>query len=239
MNFVEAKAMEFGYSVVSSTGYMMLRRFLSVVAVALLGFTGMPGVQADPIAGIQRSGANQSAFMRIHGLSQAPYGFVRFCEAYANQCGQDGREEARLDATPERLSELDAINRSINHAIQPLTDMEVYGVTEFWTLPAKVGDCEDYALLKRKVLMQRGWPASSLLMTVVRDERGEGHAVLTARTAQGDFVLDNKSDTVSIWYKTPYQFVMRQSYLNPKVWVALEAGESTRPAALAGVTAQK
>ena len=238
MKFVEAKSMEFGYSVASSTGYMMLRLYLSVVAVALLGSAGALEVQADPITGTQRSGTYQSSFMRIHGLSQAPYGFVRFCEANASECSQDGREEARLDATPERLSELDAINRSVNHAIQPLTDMEVYGVTEFWTLPAKVGDCEDYALLKRKILMQRGWPASALLMTVVRDERGEGHAVLTARTAQGDYVLDNKVDTVSIWHKTPYQFVMRQSYLNPKVWVALEAGENRRPEALAGVAAQ-
>lgn len=177
--------------------------------------------------------------MRIYGLSQAPYGFVRFCETNSAECSSDGREEARLDATPERLSELDAINRTVNRAIKPLTDMEIYGVTEYWTLPVTAGDCEDYALMKRKLLMERGWPASSLLMTVVRDERGEGHAVLTARTAQGDFVLDNKVEGVKIWFKTPYQFVMRQSYLNPKVWVGLEPGDATRPASLAGVSARQ
>ena len=213
----------------------MLRRYLSVAVLALIGAAGSVQAQADQVTGAL--GRYQSAFMRIHGLSQAPYGFVRFCEANGGECKQDGREEARLDATPERLSELDAINRSVNHAIKPLTDLEVYGVTEHWTLPSKAGDCEDYALLKRKILMQRGWPASALLMTVVRDERGEGHAVLTARTAQGDFVLDNKVDGVKVWYKTPYQFVMRQSYLNPKVWVALEPGDASRPASLAGVSA--
>ncbi|MGD9670701.1 MAG: transglutaminase-like cysteine peptidase [Hyphomicrobiaceae bacterium] len=217
----------------------MLRRYIAVAIVALFGAAGPGEVKADPIVRGPGPGGYQSAFMRIYGLSQAPYGFVRFCEANAKECSQDGREETRLDATPERLSELDAINRSINRAIKPLTDLEIYGVTEYWTLPTTAGDCEDYALLKRKMLIDRGWPASALLMTVVRDERGEGHAVLTARTAQGDYVLDNKTDEVKIWFKTPYQFVMRQSYLNPKVWVALEPGDASRPAALAGVPPQR
>lgn len=235
MKFVRTKSREFVYSRISSTGYVMLRRCFAVGIVVLLGAADASGVLADPIVRGSGSGSYQSAFMRIFGLSQAPYGFVRFCESNAGECNQDGREDARLDATPERLSELDAVNRSINRAIKPLTDQEIYGVTEYWTLPATAGDCEDYALLKRKVLMGRGWPASALLMTVVRDERREGHAVLTARTAQGDYVLDNKTDEVKVWNKTPYEFVMRQSYLNPKVWVALESGDASRPAALAGV----
>lgn len=173
--------------------------------------------------------------MRIYGLSQAPYGFIRFCDINPEQCNAQSGEEARVDATPERLSELDEVNRTINQAIKPQTDLEIYGVNEYWTLPRSAGDCEDYALLKRQVLMQRGWPASALLMTVVRDERGEGHAVLTARTAHGDYILDNKVENVKIWHQTPYEFVMRQSYLNPKVWVALETGEQMRPGALAGV----
>ncbi|MCB1505977.1 MAG: transglutaminase-like cysteine peptidase [Hyphomicrobiaceae bacterium] len=217
----------------------MLRQFYSITALALLGLVSTGQAKADPIVKLPPGGIYSSAFMRVFGLSQPPYGFVRFCETNAVECSQDGREEARLDALPERLSELDAINRTVNRAIKPLTDMEVYGVTEYWTLPTSAGDCEDYALLKRKMLMQRGWPASSLLMTVVRDERGEGHAVLTARMAQGDYVLDNKVDGVKLWHQTPYQFVMRQSYLNPKVWVALESGDQTKPASIAGVDQPK
>lgn len=239
MKFVEAKCRELGYSRASTTGYVMLRRSVAMLVATLASVAWSTGVSADPVQSGPAVGTYQSAFMRIYGLAQAPYGFVRFCEANAVECSTDGREEARLEATPERLSELDAINRSVNRAIKPLTDMEIYGVTEYWTLPATAGDCEDYALMKRKLLMERGWPASSLLMTVVRDERGEGHAVLTARTAQGDFVLDNKVDGVKIWFKTPYQFVMRQSYLNPKVWVGLEAGDTSRPASLAGVSSRR
>ena len=152
--------------------------------------------------------------MRVFAVTQAPYGFVQFCARTPEECQQGPMEEQRFSATPERLSELDTINRAVNRAIAPATDMEIYGQAEYWTIPTARGDCEDYALLKRKRLMARGWPASALLMTVVRDEKGEGHAVLTARTLQGDFVLDNKIDEVKAWHRTRYEFIMRQSYLN-------------------------
>lgn len=224
-----------GYSGSVNTGYVMLRWSFPVALAAFAGLAAPLPAAANPASKTKSYLAPPSAFMRIFGLSQAPYGFVRFCEASPEHCGSRGGEDTRVDATPERLSELDDVNRNINRTIKPLTDLEIYGVNELWTLPRTAGDCEDYALLKRHVLMQRGWPSSALLMTVVRDERGEGHAVLTARTAQGDFILDNKSDAVRLWHQTPYEFVMRQSYLNPKVWVALEAGDAVRPAALAGV----
>ena len=80
--------------------------------------------------------------------------------------------------------------------------------------------------------MELGWPASALLITVVRDERGEGHAVLTARTAQGDFILDNKTDEIKVWHRTRYDFVMRQSYLNPRVWMSLDPREMDTVAAI-------
>jgi predicted transglutaminase-like cysteine proteinase len=144
-------------------------------------------------------------------------------------------EDRRLQPTPESLSELDDINRAVNRSVEPATDSEIYGISEYWTLPGARGDCEDYALLKRKLLMQRGWPSSALLLTVVRDEKGEGHAVLTARTAQGDFILDNKVDDVKLWNKSGYEFVMRQSYIDPRVWVSLDSTSATTPSAMAGV----
>ena len=119
------------------------------------------------------------------------------------------------------MDELQYVSWHVNRKIAPASDMEVYGEIEYWAIPRTRGDCEDYALLKRKILMARGWPAHALLMTVVRDEKGEGHAVLTARTQQGDFVLDNKVDEVKVWYRTPYEYVMRQSYLDPMLWMAL------------------
>lgn len=198
------------------------------------------GVCAQDVSAIhatdphERSALRSSSFMRIFGPAQPPHGFVRFCDAAPRECNSDHAQESRFDASAERLKELDDVNRAVNQAVAPATDLEVYGVNEYWTLPRTRGDCEDYALLKRHTLLERGWPVSAVLMTVVRDEKGEGHAVLTARTVQGDFILDNKVEEVRVWNRTPYQFVMRQSYLNPRVWVALDTREGPAATALSG-----
>ncbi|MEO0730192.1 MAG: transglutaminase-like cysteine peptidase [Pseudomonadota bacterium] len=176
-------------------------------------------------------------FMRVFGTAAPPYGFVQFCQSFEEQCRSDTASTSRrFDATTSRLAELDKINRAVNRAVAPATDEEIFGVTEHWTMPGARGDCEDYVLLKRHMLMERGWPASALLITVVFDENNEGHAVLTARTAQGDFVLDNKVNDLKSWEDTPYKFVMRQSYLNPQVWMALDPAMTQSPQALAGLS---
>ncbi|MEL6374584.1 MAG: transglutaminase-like cysteine peptidase [Pseudomonadota bacterium] len=159
--------------------------------------------------------------MRVHGAAQAPYGFIAFCRSHADECRRRSVSYRRLQLTPTRLNALETVNRTVNTMVTPETDQVLYGVREHWTLPRQKGDCEDYVLLKRRMLIQRGWPSGALLITVVRDEVGEGHAVLTVRTAQGDFILDNKNDRIKYWFDTPYRFLMRQSYLNPTSWVAL------------------
>jgi len=193
----------------------------------------MAGARAEPQA--VKASSSIGDFMRVYGQATAPYGWVQFCQSNPVQCREWRSTESRVPATSQRLAELDAVNRAINTAIQPATDIEVYGVTEYWTLPSTRGDCEDYALLKRKVLIERGWPAAALLMTVVRDETGDGHAVLTVRTSNGDYVLDNKAPDMKLWHATPYAYVMRQSYLNPHVWVSLDPSQGAEPAAIAGV----
>ena len=209
----------------------MKRIFMCIAAMA--AFAGPAGAMPEVVA--PETNTSSSPFMRVYGPAQPPYGFVRFCERNPDACRARHIEDIRFQPTPERLSELDEVNRWVNHAIAPATDMEIYGVSEFWTYPVDRGDCEDYALLKQKILIQRGWPKSSLLLTVVRDEKGEGHAVLTARTSQGDFVLDNKIDDVRLWNSAGYYFLMRQSYLDPRVWVSLDANDRTAPDAIAGV----
>ena len=176
----------------------------------------------------------KSAFMRVYGSSQPPYGFVRFCEQNPEDCQARKDNVKRHRPTPHSFSELDEVNRAVNRAVRPATDAEIYGVSEYWTLPGERGDCEDYALLKQRILISRGWSTSSLLLTVVRDEKGEGHAVLTARTSQGDYVLDNKVEDVRLWNRTGYDFVMRQSYIDPRVWVSLDPNSASAPASLAG-----
>jgi predicted transglutaminase-like cysteine proteinase len=106
--------------------------------------------------------------------------------------------------------------------------MDHWGVVERWNYPDDgYGDCEDYALQKRKMLMQAGWPRQALLMTVVRDRNGDGHAVLTVETDKGEFILDNEVDEILPWSDTGYQFVKRQSQSDPNVWVSLGEPQGT------------
>jgi len=114
------------------------------------------------------------------------------------------------------------INKLVNETIKPLTDLEHWGVVEHWSYPDDgYGDCEDYVLLKRRMLIESGWPRQALLVTVVRDKQVEGHAVLTVTTNKGDYILDNQNADILLWSKTGYRFVKRQSQSNPNVWVAL------------------
>jgi predicted transglutaminase-like cysteine proteinase len=205
------------------------------LAVSLIAVTVPAAAQQVAIVSPASPAVRAPEFMRVYGNSQPPYGFVSFCARMPAECVVSSHDESRFEATPERLSELDVVNRKVNHDIEPATDMEVYGVAEYWTLPKTRGDCEDYALLKRHILIARGWPSGTLLMTVVRDEKNEGHAVLTVRTTQGDYILDNKIDVVRLWNQTPYHYVMRQSYLDPKVWISLDPNDATTPPASAGV----
>jgi predicted transglutaminase-like cysteine proteinase len=205
------------------------------VCIGLAGALLLSGTAvADPMSP-PRGQDYASPFMRVFGLAQPPYGFVNFCERMAQECAEGRQEEQRFDATPERLAQLDAVNRAVNREIEPVTDIDNYALADYWTIPTVRGDCEDYVLLKRKRLMALGWPASALLITVVRDERGEGHAVLTARTMQGDFILDNKTDEIRVWHRVRYDFVMRQSYLNPRIWMSLDPRETNAALPLAGV----
>jgi predicted transglutaminase-like cysteine proteinase len=194
-------------------------RLAAVLAAALVTMTGAHQVLSEPAKPARSE--QTSPFMRVFGSAAAPYGFVAFCERMPGECAPHGSLDVRFEGTPARLSELDQINRNVNTRIAPATDLDLYGVVEHWTLPTEKGDCEDYALLKRQMLIKRGWPSSALLMTVVRDEQGDGHAVLTARTTQGDFILDNKRSDIRLWHLTGYRYVMRQSFVDPRLWMAL------------------
>jgi predicted transglutaminase-like cysteine proteinase len=197
---------------------------MGAVSIALaLAFADRPAMAAEQGRALNQAQEQGSLYLRVFGVTPPPYGHVDFCRRDPRECAQGTLEESRRAGTGEALAELDRVNRQVNAEIAPVTDMEQYGVEDYWTLPRSGrGDCEDYALLKRQRLMRSGWPASALLITVVFDEKREGHAVVTARTADGDFILDNKTNDIKLWSKTPYQFVMRQSYLDPVVWMSLD-----------------
>lgn len=163
--------------------------------------------------------------MVVGEATTSPIGHHLFCLEQPAGCTASATESPDpLRMSPGLLQVVAVLNIAINKAIKPASDRELYGVEERWTLPSGSGDCEDYALLKRRILHAIGIANANLLMTVVRKRDGEGHAVLTLRTLDGDYVLDNLSQQVKRWETVPYTFVKRQNSSDPQRWVSISTG---------------
>jgi predicted transglutaminase-like cysteine proteinase len=173
-------------------------------------------------AGPAQAGAAGPIHVGVGAAARAPIGYVEFCNELPKECAANESEPRDVVLTSKVWKDLVRVNKWVNDSIEPITDMDHWGVVEKWSYPDDgKGDCEDYVLLKRRMLMQAGWPREALLITVVRDKRGDGHAVLTVKTDKGDFILDNQEEQVLLWSETGYRFVKRQSQSNPNHWVAL------------------
>ncbi|RUX64853.1 transglutaminase [Mesorhizobium sp. M7A.F.Ca.US.014.04.1.1] len=167
------------------------------------------------------------AYMHTGGRTTQPVGHYEFCQRIPGECSERTRRGAPVELTRKLWATIVNINNSVNTRIKPRTDMENYGVEEYWAYPANgYGDCEDYALAKRRELMDVGVPAGNLLMTVARQPNGDGHAVLTVRTSLGEFILDNLETKVLSWTDTDYTYLKRQSDQNSGVWVKINDGRS-------------
>jgi predicted transglutaminase-like cysteine proteinase len=168
------------------------------------------------------AGGESRAFTPAGEVTRPPVGWVEFCVDHAADCAADSAAVQEAAQKSRSWREVVRINKFVNDNVSPMTDLEHHGVMEKWSYPDDgYGDCEDYVLLKRRMLMDAGWPRGALLVTVVRDQKGEGHAVLTVSTDKGDFILDNQSPSIRLWFETPYRYVKRQSQNDPNVWVSL------------------
>ena len=83
-----------------------------------------------------------------------------------------------MPMTNNTLQIIEAVNHHVNRSISPRRDLDHWGKIDQWDLPTDAeGDCEDYQLLKRKLLVEAGLPRRAMRMPVVIDETGQGHAV--------------------------------------------------------------
>lgn len=171
------------------------------------------------------------------GVTVGPPAFYAFCARQPAECRPRGGA-APVTLSPERLAQLAAVNSRVNASIREVDDQAAYGVADVWALPsAGIGDCEDFALIKRHQLMALGWPSSALLITVVRTSSGDGHAVLTVVTSEGDLILDNQTSQILGSADSGLVFFTRQSSANPRVWVTLpRRGISSSPGVVAAGT---
>lgn len=167
--------------------------------------------------------AGAGASMVVGRQTSQPIGHYEFCKASPEECSIRPRDTRPLTVTDAVWDRVGEVNRAVNAAIRPMSDKDIYGLDEVWAYPdAGVGDCEDYVLEKRRRLhLEGGISLANLLITVVRKQDGEGHAVLTLRTNRGDFILDNLNDRVKPWHATGYRYLKRQASNHTGRWVNL------------------
>ena len=209
---------------VSHTQRISARR-ITVPAIALIaailafGLTG--AVTAQTFAALP-----PSSKLAGTGKANPTPAWIDFCRRRPSECTIDPAEPKVIALTPDVWRMLVTINRAINRRIKPITDRKHWGVVDRWDIPDDGwGDCEDYQLLKRKLLAEQGLPRRAMRMTVVQDDRGEGHAVLMVRTDRGDFILDNQRAAILPWTRTGYVFVKREGQTG-RAWVSLETDAS-------------
>ena len=127
---------------------------------------------------------------------------LALCDGDRERCASDAAlkllgivDQARARDGRARLGE---INRAINLAIRPMSDLAQYGEIDVWspplvTLDHGAGDCEDYAIVKFIALRLAGIAAEDLRIVVMRDLlQGEDHAVAAARLDGRWLMLDNR-----------------------------------------------
>ena len=176
-------------------------------------------------------------YAQVAGRAPVPIGWTQFCTTYIKVCDTQPSVPRDVVLSAKAWNDLMLVNNWVNHNIKPMTDMDHYGMIQWWRYPDDgAGACHSYALEKRRLLMRSGWPREALLMTIVREDhgRGDGHAVLTVKTDRGEFILDNLTDDIRLWSQTPYRFYKRQSQADPNAWVWLSDPRADVATAAAG-----
>lgn len=155
--------------------------------------------------------------------TDAPSGYLAFCARQPAECADP---PGASDTVPFNLAmwqTLQQVNTAYNAAIRPQADSVHYGRIDYWTIPTDgYGDCEDYALAKRKALIAANLSPRALRIAVAQSRQGEPHAVLTVATDRGDYVLDNLTDTILPWRETKLVWIARQTPGQTQ-WALLDA----------------
>jgi predicted transglutaminase-like cysteine proteinase len=208
-----------------------MRHTIKAALAAALATALMTGQTGGAAAQSLASLPGRTAPAQAVGEARPVIAWTTFCRSYPAECAVDRSEPAQIALTPQVWQQIVATNRRVNTTVRAVTDLDHWGQPDVWDLAEDgTGDCEDYQLLKRHLLVGQGLPRRAMRMTVVIDEKGEGHAVLMVRTDRGDLVLDNKTDAILPWHQTGYTYVKRESQ-DAVAWVSL--GGATSPVATA------
>jgi predicted transglutaminase-like cysteine proteinase len=199
----------------------MYRTSGSVIAAVVAVVVG--GIQWSSAGHAGTPALRQAALQHIELGSPTlpPFAYTAFCLRYQGECrSQRSFRGGRVRVTEERWADLQAINRAINLAIVPVPNKLGFAGRE-WNINPNRGDCGDYAVSKRHVLLRRGWPARTLLLSEVVINSGEHHLVLLVRTRSGDLVLDNFTSQIKSWSQVPYRWVRVQMPSDSRLWTTI------------------
>jgi predicted transglutaminase-like cysteine proteinase len=187
---------------------MLSRLFRFLTAAVIFGLAWSTFVEAS------EPGLPQATRAPVGGEASIPYGWVDFCNRHSEECTLGKLKPMDVRLTKQSWKVLNEINNKVNNAIEPISNLDHWGTTlDHWDYPIDgKGDCKIYALFKRKLLVDRGFPRQALLMTIVRD-----------------FVLDNLSDEIRPWTATGYQFYKRQAQDDPNAWLSLGGATGSAP----------
>ena len=153
----------------------------------------------------------------------APLGARDLCARYAWACATSSA--GAITDSRAKLKVADRVNRAVNRAVREISDARQYRRREHWALPTRLGgDCEDFALLKKRELIRAGIAPDRLAIATVLDRRRQAHAVLVLKTAAGDYVLDNLTSQIKPWDRTGYSFLRMQDPRAASGWRAVMRG---------------
>jgi predicted transglutaminase-like cysteine proteinase len=197
----------------------MLKTIMTAAVVAASMLAGAGQAAAAGPGGLARNLANNPTVSYIVAKRQVmgPFAHATFCASNPSECKTRGGATMMV-LTSHRESQLNSVNRSVNASIRATNES---GGADVWKVGGASGDCEDFALAKRRQLISLGWSPRALRMAVARTRSGEGHAVLVVKTSRGDLVLDNRTSAIKPWKNTDLRWVKIQSGDNPRRWYAM------------------
>ncbi|HEY0834483.1 MAG TPA: DUF6647 family protein [Azospirillum sp.] len=180
----------------------MLRFSIPFIGVLL-------GAAAAPLASAELSRCSPLDLL-VEKVISRPIAYDEFCVSYPDQCVIDG--ESLIEMTPDRLRQLENVNKDINTEFELIPDVEWRGEEDVWSYPVLGhGDCEDFVLEKIRRLMNLGFSRAAMSIAIVYDKKlMSPHAILLVDTSDGTFVLDNLRDEVRCWDDVPYNYESRE-----------------------------
>jgi predicted transglutaminase-like cysteine proteinase len=192
-----------------------VRAFMLLVGILLLGqitpvFAGQRPIQAkaeanEPFPGgilLPSGGGPLEKWLAVLRQWKDEKRAVVACSNDFSQCSAPGarRFVEMVDAAKALTgrAQLGEVNRAVNLAISPASDLAMHGLVDVWSSPLATlangfGDCEDYAILKFAVLLEAGVSPENVRLMIVRDSvRYEDHAIIAVRYEDQWLALDNR-----------------------------------------------